>query len=108
MDGPSLARAYYRHIDAGAYDALGGLLTESFRHVRPDRTIESREAFVRFMREERPMTDTTHLVETLYVGDGNVAVEGRLVRADGGELFGFVDAFRFDGDLIARIRTYTD
>jgi ketosteroid isomerase-like protein len=108
MDGPSLARAYYRHIDEGAYGPLGDLLADGFRHVRPDRTIEGPEAFVRFMRDERPMTDTTHLVETLYIGDDRVAVEGRLVRTDGGELFGFVDAFRFDGDRIEEIRTYTD
>jgi ketosteroid isomerase-like protein len=108
MDGPSLARAYYRHIDEGAYDQLGDLLAESFTHVRPDRTVEGRESFVRFMCEGRPTTDTTHLVGTLYVGDGRVAVEGRLVRPDGGELFRFVDTFRFDGDRIAAIHTYTD
>ena len=108
MDGPGIARAYYRHIDEGAYDDLRALLAEGFRHVRPDRTIEGRETFVRFMHESRPMTDTTHLVETLYTGDGRVAVEGRLVRPDGGELFGFVDTFRFDRDRIGLIRTYTD
>lgn len=107
MDGPSLARAYYRHIDEGAYDDLRDLLAPDFRQVRPDRTIEGREAFVRFMRDDRPMTDTSHLVETLYVGDGRVAVEGRLVRTDGGELFAFVDTFRFDGERIAGLRTYT-
>ncbi|MFC6943055.1 nuclear transport factor 2 family protein [Salinirubellus sp. GCM10025818] len=108
MDGPSLARAYYRYIDGGEYDELAGLLAEGFQQVRPDRTIEGREAFVRFMREDRPMTDTSHHVEALYVDDGRVAVEGRLVRDDGGELFGFVDTFRFEGDRIAGIRTYTD
>jgi ketosteroid isomerase-like protein len=108
MDGPALARAYYRHIDEGAYEELGDLLAEGFRHVRPDRTIDGPDAFVRFMRDDRPMTDTSHLVEALYVGDGRVAVEGRLVRTDGGELFGFVDTFRFEGDRIARIHTYSD
>ncbi|MEF8790088.1 MAG: nuclear transport factor 2 family protein [Haloarculaceae archaeon] len=108
MDGSGLARAYYRHIDGGEYDALGDLLADGFRHVRPDRTIEGREAFVRFMRDERPMTDTSHHVDALYAGEAGVAVEGRLVRTGGGELFGFVDAFRFDGDRIAGIHTYTD
>jgi ketosteroid isomerase-like protein len=60
------------------------------------------------MCEDRPMTDTTHVVEGLYVGDGRVAVEGRLVRTDGGELFRFVDTFGFDGDRIRRVDTYTD
>jgi ketosteroid isomerase-like protein len=108
MDGPGLARAYYRRIDEGAYDELGDLLAEGFRQVRPDRTIEGPAAFVRFMRDDRPMTDTTHLVDALYDGDGRVAVEGRLVRTDGGELFGFVDTFRFEDDRIAGIHTYTD
>ena len=108
MDGPDLARSYYRHIDEGAYGGLRHLLAEGFRQVRPDRTIEGPEAFVRFMREDRPTTDTAHRVDALYVGDGHVAVEGRLVRTEGGELFGFVDTFRFEDDRIARIHTYTD
>ena len=108
MDGSSLARAYYRYIDQGAYDELGALLAAEFRQVRPDRTLEGREAFVRFMREERPLTDTSHHLDAVYVEDGRVAVEGRLVRTDGGELFGFVDTFRFEGDRIACVRTYTD
>jgi hypothetical protein len=59
------------------------------------------------MREERPMTDTTHAVDALYRGDGvEVAVRGRLLR-DGETLFGFVDVFGFDGAAIARLRTYT-
>ncbi len=107
-DGPSLARAYYDTIDEGAYDDLRALLVDGFRHVRPDRTLEGSETFVRFMREDRPMTDTVHVLEALYVGDGRVAVEGRLVRTDGGELFRFVDTFGFDGDRIERVRTYTD
>lgn len=107
-DGPSLARAYYAYIDEGAYEDLRALLADGFRHVRPDRTLEGAETFVRFMREDRPMTDTTHVVEGLYVGDGRVAVEGRLVRTDGGELFRFVDTFGFDGDRIRRVDTYTD
>jgi ketosteroid isomerase-like protein len=107
-DGPSLARAYYAYIDGGAYEDLRALLADGFRHVRPDRTLEGAETFVRFMREDRPMTDTTHVLEALYAGNGRVAVEGRLVRTDGGELFRFVDTFEFDGDRIERVRTYTD
>jgi ketosteroid isomerase-like protein len=107
-DGPSLARAYYAHVDGGAYEDLRALLADGFRHVRPDRTLEGAETFVRFMHEDRPMTDTTHVLEALYAGNGRVAVEGRLVRTDGGELFRFVDTFEFDGDRIERVRTYTD
>ena len=107
-DGSSLARAYYDTIDEGAYEDLRALLADGFRHVRPDRTLEGPDTFVRFMREDRPMTDTTHVLETLYAGDGRVAVEGRLVRTNGGELFRFVDTFGFEGDRIGRVDTYTD
>jgi len=114
------ARAYYRAIDDGDYDLLGALLAAEFIHDRPDRTIEGRERFVRFMREERPQTDTTHPVDTVFAGDGgaprggtssgdggSVAVRGRLLDADGEPIVGFVDVFTFAAGRIARIETYT-
>jgi ketosteroid isomerase-like protein len=104
------ARAYYRAIDADDYGALADLLTPEFVHDRPDRTIESRDRFVRFMRDERPQTDTTHPLDGVYVPaeDGtDVVVRGRLVGADGETLVCFVDVFAFDRDRIARIETYT-
>jgi ketosteroid isomerase-like protein len=101
------ARAYYRALDEGDYDLLSALLTEGFVHDRPDRTIEGRERFVRFMREERPQTDTTHPVETVFEGAGAVAVRGRLLDADGDCIVGFVDVFEFAGDRVDRIETYT-
>ncbi|MFD1513797.1 nuclear transport factor 2 family protein [Halomarina rubra] len=113
MDLASLARAYYRHVDDGEYDALADLLAASFVHDRPDRTIESRERFVRFMREERPETDTSHELDAVYsdeeTGDGSreVAVRGRLLRADGSEWFGFVDVFTVEAGRFARLTTYT-
>ena len=100
------ARAYYRTVDDGAYEQLASLLTSEFVHERPDRTLDGRERFVRFMREERPVTDTTHVVDAVYRDDPEVAVRGRL-RRDGDDLFEFVDVFSFDGDAIAEIRTYT-
>jgi ketosteroid isomerase-like protein len=126
------ARTYYRSIDDDEYDRLGEILAPGFVHDRPDRTLSGAEEFVRFMREERPMTDTTHVVDALYhggdqgaatVGDGSattvgdddsgegdtggeVAVRGRLLRG-GEDLFGFVDVFAFEGTEISRLRTYT-
>lgn len=107
------ARAYYEAIDAGDYDALAGLLAPDFRHVRPDRTHEGRETFVSFMRDERPQTDTAHVVDAVFVAEGgesaNVAVEGRLFDADDEELFGFVDVFAFAAERnVVELRTYTD
>ncbi|QZP36288.1 nuclear transport factor 2 family protein [Halobaculum magnesiiphilum] len=126
MSHEATARAYYRAIDAAAYDDLAALLAPAFVHERPDRTLSGREEFVRFMREERPRTDTEHRIDAVYVesdatddgdpeSDGDapdgIAVRGRLLD-DGGELFGFVDVFEFesaDADaVIAHLTTYTD
>jgi len=106
-DPVAQATAYYRAIDGDDYDLLAALLTESFVHARPDRTIEGRERFVRFMREKRPQTDTTHPVDGLYRADDGVAVRGRLLDADGERIAGFVDVFEFAGGRIDRIETYT-
>jgi len=108
-EGPvARARAYYRALDDDEYDLLAALLAPGFVHERPDMTLEGRERFVRFMREERPATDTTHPVDGVYRRDGSdggegdgpdgatdteVAVRGRLLAADGRELTGFVDVF---------------
>ncbi|MFB6218317.1 MAG: nuclear transport factor 2 family protein [Halobacteriaceae archaeon] len=107
MEPATLARRYYETIDAGDYEALAGLLAPGFTHHRPDRTIEGREAFVAFMREERPETDTSHDIEAVYTRDGGAAVEGRLLRADGSEWFGFVDAFSVTDGTLTACRTYT-
>ncbi|WP_255195088.1 nuclear transport factor 2 family protein [Halorarius litoreus] len=107
MDRAAVARSYYESIDAGAYDRLRSLLADEFVHDRPDRTIEGADAFVRFMRESRPRTDTRHVVEAVYPADDRVAVEGRLEGADGDPLFRFVDTFAFVDGRIERLRTYT-
>jgi len=106
-DGPALAREYYRAIDAGDYEALRAVLDPEFVHRRGDRTLDGRTAFVQFMREGRPETDTTHEVEAVYDGPGGVAVRGRLRRADGSPWFEFVDAFEVRGGALAGLRTYT-
>ncbi|QZX98246.1 nuclear transport factor 2 family protein [Halobaculum rubrum] len=119
MSHEATARAYYRAIDAADDDALADLLAPGFAHDRPDRTLSGRETFVRFMREERPRTDTEHRIDAVYVesADANaepeVAVRGRLLGDDGGELFGFVDVFEFaNGDdadaTVDHLTTYTD
>lgn len=106
------ARAYYEAIDGGDYDRLASLLAEGFVHDRPDRTIEGRERFVRFMREERPQPDTSHPLDGLYCPDRDsaadeVVVRGRLLDGDGERIVGFVDVFSFDGDDVEHIETYT-
>nr|WP_276282210.1 nuclear transport factor 2 family protein [Halorussus sp. DT72] len=110
-DATHLVRAYYDAIDAGDYDRFADLLAPGVVHERPDRTIEGRETLVGFMRDDRPRKDTSHEVRTVFGptdGETNAAVvEGRLLAADGTELFAFADAFDIEDGRIARIRTYT-
>ena len=101
------ARAYYRAIDDDDYALLSAILAESFVHERPDRTIEGREQFVRFMRSERPQTDTSHPIDGLYRDGDEIAVRGRLLAADGDRIAGFVDVFAFVDGCVGRIDTYT-
>ena len=107
MELTGTARAYYRALDEHEYDLLADLLSSDFTHDRPDRTIEGRDRFVRFMREERPQTETSHPIDGVYEREQGVAVEGRLLDADGELIVCFVDLFSFEGESIDGIRTYT-
>jgi len=113
-DGTEPARAYYRALDEGEYDRLADLLTEGFVHDRPDRTLEGRDRFVTFMREERPQTDTSHRVDTVFTAEPrpesetDAAVQGRLLAADGSAITDFVDVFSVCEAGIERIETYSD
>lgn len=101
-----LAREYYRAIDEHDYEALASVLAADFSHDRPDRTIEGREAFVQFMREERPETETTHEVVELFRNERGIAVRGKLNRADGSEWFEFVDVFGVREGALTSLKTY--
>ncbi|MFB6189582.1 MAG: nuclear transport factor 2 family protein [Halapricum sp.] len=101
------ARAYYRALDDHDYETLRSVVTDSFVHERPDMTIEGRDAFVQFMREERPQTETSHPIDAIYETTGALAVEGRLLSAEGNRITAFVDIMSFEGERIDRITTYT-
>jgi len=105
-DPARLARAYYDALDAGEYDRLRDLLVPDFVQRRPDRTFEGRDRFVAFMRDERPMTDTTHVVDAVYPEGPGVAVRGRLLDADGEEVFAFIDVFSVEDGRLAALETY--
>lgn len=109
MDRQAVARAYYRALDDHDYETLADLLAPEFVHHRPDRTIEGRDRFVTFMREERPMTATSHPLEAVYASDDETgaAARGRLLDADGDPIVSFVDVFSFEGESIETIHTYT-
>lgn len=104
------ATAYYRAVDDGRYDDLRDLLAPAFVHDRPDRTLDGRDSFVGFMRDERPRTRTSHAIDGVYTSEEGreVAVRGRLLDGDGEQLFGFVDVHTIEDDSIAHIETYTD
>jgi ketosteroid isomerase-like protein len=107
MDPQRFAQRYYEYIDNGEYDSLADILAPDFVHERPDRTIEGRTRFIRFMRDERPMTETEHGIQTIFGGERQAGVEGTLVLESGEHLFGFVDIFEIEENHIRRIRTYT-
>lgn len=107
MDTSALVRRYYDALDGHEYDALESLLAREFVQRRPDRTFENRRAFVRFVREERPLTDTTHeLVDVIADGD-RAAVSGRLLDSEDELLFEFADLFTTSNGRIDRLETYT-
>jgi len=95
MDRPALARAYYECLDGHDYERLASILAPGFVHDRPDLTLDGRERFVRFMREERPDPDTSHDVERVYRRADGLAVAGRLYAADGALMSSFLDVFAF-------------
>lgn len=108
VDGDRLVRAYYDALDAHAYDRLEALLDPEFVQTRPDRTFESRSAFVQFMQDERPSPDTSHDLLAVVAGDQQVAVRGRVIdEPTDRSLFEFADFFAFDGDRICRLDTYS-
>ena len=99
-------RPRYAAIDAGEYDRLRSLLAPEFVQRRPDRTFDGRDRFVAFMRDERPDTDTTRVVDRVYPAGPGVAVRGRLLDADGDAVFAFVDVFDVTDERLTALETY--
>ncbi|WP_049921966.1 nuclear transport factor 2 family protein [Halopiger djelfimassiliensis] len=106
MDPAALVRQYYDALDEHEYDALESILATGFVQRRPDRTFEGRDAFVRFMRDERPNPETTHELAAVVDGDEAVAVRGRVLDS-GTELFEFADFFTIEDGRIAGLETYS-
>lgn len=120
VDSAQLVRQYYDALDGHEYGRLERLLTPAFVQHRPDRTFEGRDAFVRFMREERPNPDTSHelvaivadddRVDDERVADDRVAVRGRVIDQGESEnrlLFEFADFFAFEDGRISELETYS-
>jgi len=107
MDHARLVDEYYRCLDAEEYETLTSILHPQFVQHRPDRSFESREAFVEFMQNGRPNTDTTHEVDKLLESAASLAASGRLFDADGTKLFDYIDVFRFDDGQILAVDTFS-
>lgn len=114
--GPeALVRAYYEALDTGAYDRLRTVLSPTFVQRRPDRTFEDRDRFIAFMRDDRPLTNTTHAIDEIRAtdqrhgiatsGTPDVTVLGRLLAADGNELFRFRDEFTVSDGRLSALET---
>lgn len=109
MEPTGVARAYYAALDEHDYERLADLLAQEFVQHRPEMTLEGRDRFVQFMREERPNSETEHVVDAVFTGeDGTVAVEGRLLDAEGELITTFADVFSFEDAVIRELRTYTN
>lgn len=106
MEPKALVRQYYDALDHHEYGVLEDVLAPEFVQRRPDRTFESRESFVRFMREDRPNPDTSHELEAVIVDGGWVATRGRVL--DGERiLFEFADFFDLEEGRITELETYS-
>ncbi|MFC7116208.1 nuclear transport factor 2 family protein [Natronoarchaeum sp. GCM10025703] len=81
-DAEPLVRAFYTALDEHNYDDLASLIASDFIHYRPDRTFEGRTAFVSFMRDGRPMTDTAHELERVFLHADGAAVQGQLLDSE--------------------------
>lgn len=107
MDQESRVRAYYQYLDAGEYDELEPLLAPSFVQRRPDTEFSDREAFLTFMAEDRPLTETSHDVTAVCASVAGWAAFGRLRDAEGDVMFEFIDVFAFDTeDRISKLDSY--
>ncbi|TQQ82588.1 nuclear transport factor 2 family protein [Halonotius terrestris] len=108
MERADRVSEYYRCLDDDEYDTLCSLLDPDFVQRRPDRSFDDREAFVSFMADERPVTDTTHEVVALCESTAGLAAYGELRGPDGDTLFEFIDVFQFAADgRIAALDTYS-
>ena len=107
MDARSVVEGYYEALDEGRYGYLESILAPEFVQQRPDRTFEGREAFVQFMANDRPTTDTTHDLDSIVVDSDRAAVRGRLLDANDDALFEFADHFLLEDGQLVRLDTYT-
>ncbi|MDZ7746930.1 MAG: nuclear transport factor 2 family protein [Halobacteriales archaeon] len=105
-------RDYYDYIDAEDLDSVFALFADDIVYHRPGQpSLDGMDAFKQFYREDRPLSEGEHTVESLTIGENTVAVRGRFEGKQDGErvAFGFADHHRFDDEgQITERWTYTD
>ena len=105
-------RDYYEHIDANDLESVFALFADDIVYHRPGQpALDGMAELKRFYREDRPLSDGSHTVDSLVAGEETVVVRGRYEgRKDGEQVaFGFADHHRFDADgLVTERWTYTD
>jgi len=107
MDSPAIVTEYYRCLDEHEYETLKSVLAADFMQYRPDRTFEDRAAFISFMRDDRPLTNTQHEIKTIKQSSETIAAYGRLLDSDGEEVLSFIDVFEISEEgTIAKLRTH--
>jgi len=107
MDSPAIVTEYYRCLDEHEYETLKSVLAADFMQYRPDRTFEDRTAFISFMRDDRPLTNTRHRIETVKQAPESIAVYGRLLDSNEEEVLSFIDVFEISEEgTITNLRTH--
>ncbi|WP_330633562.1 nuclear transport factor 2 family protein [Halocatena halophila] len=105
-------QSYYKFVDEGDYKNMFSLFTDDIVYTRPGRKpLEGKEEFQTFYLEHRPIGESHHTVDTLYIDGDTAIVQGYFDGTlDGTPVsFGFADIHQFNDDyLITRRWTYTD
>lgn len=90
-------RQYYTYLDQHKYEKLKKILTPEFQQKRPDRTFPDRQAFLSFMRDERPEKETRHEIKQVFKGGNRYrGVRGFVRKPSGERWFEFLDVFFLD------------
>ncbi|MFC3478471.1 nuclear transport factor 2 family protein [Halobacterium litoreum] len=103
--------AYYDAVDDGRVDDLLALFADDVVYERPGQSpIEGKAELAEFYREDRPLTDGTHEIETVAVDGDRAAVRGTFEGKQDGDpvTFGFADFHTFEDGDIAERHTFTD
>jgi ketosteroid isomerase-like protein len=105
-------RSYYEYVDSEAYEELFSLFADDIVYERPgSEPLEGIDEFQEFYLEHRPIGESSHSIDGIYVDEDTAVVRGTFEGTLDGDpvSFGFADVHQFDQEgAIARRWTYTD